>query len=214
MKYDLIILGSGSASFGAAIKAIELGAKVAMIEKATIGGTCVNVGCVPSKFLLKVGEINYYKNHGYKGLEVISSIDFPAIINEKRDIVEKLRKGKYEEVINALGITLIKGKAVFISNNEVKVNGNYLKADKFIIATGSSPYIPPIEGIDKVDYLTNVEVMELPKLPESMLVIGGRTLGLEFAQMFAHLGTEVTLLQRSQRIIPEEEEIISYILKA
>lgn len=212
-KYDLIILGSGSAAFGAAIKAIDLGAKVAMIEKGTIGGTCVNVGCVPSKHLLRVGEINYYRNHGHAGLNVNSSLDFVGTINEKGEIVESLRKGRYIDVIDALGITLVRGKAAFVSKNEVKVNSKILQAEKFIIATGSSSHILPIEGIDKVDYLTNVEAMELSELPESMIVLGGRALGLEFAQMFAHFGTKVTVLQRSHRIIPEEESIISDYLK-
>ncbi len=213
-KFNLIILGSGSAAFGAAIKAVDLGAKVAMIEKGTIGGTCVNVGCVPSKHLLRVGEINYYKNHGHTGLDVTSSLDFVGTINEKREIVEGLRKGRYIDVIDALGITLIRGQAVFESKNEVKVNGRTLYADKFVIATGSSSHILPIEGIDSVDYLTNVEAMELSELPESMIVLGGRALGLEFAQMFAHFGTKVTVLQRSPRIISEEESIISDYLKA
>ncbi len=213
-KYDLIILGSGSAAFGAAIKAVDLGAKVAMIEKGTIGGTCVNVGCVPSKHLLRVGEINYYKNHGHAGLDVASSLDFAGTINEKREIVEGLRKGRYINVIDALGITLVRGQAAFLSKNEVKVNNKILHADKFVIATGSSPHILPIEGIGTVDYLTNVEAMELSELPESMIVLGGRALGLEFAQMFAHFGTKVTVLQRSPRIIPEEESVISDYLKA
>lgn len=213
-KYDLIILGSGSAAFGAAINAVDLGAKVAMIEKGTIGGTCVNVGCVPSKHLLRVGEINYYRNHGHAGLDVTSSLDFAGTIKEKREIVEGLRKGRYIDVIDALGITLVRGQAVFVSKNEVKVNNKILQADKFIIATGSYPHILPIKGIDGVDYLTNVEAMELSELPKSMIVLGGRALGLEFAQMFAHFGTEVTVLQRSPRIIPEEESIISDYLKA
>ncbi len=212
-KYDLIILGSGAAAFGAAIKAVDLGAKVAMIEKGTIGGTCVNVGCVPSKHLLLVGEINYYRNHGHTGLDVRTTLDFAGTINEKREIVEGLRNGRYIKVIDSLGITLIKGKAAFVSKNEVNVNGKILQADKFVIATGSSPHIIPIEGIDKVDYLTNVEAMELPELPGSMIVLGGRALGLEFAQMFSHFGTKVTVLQRSPRIIPEEETIISDYLK-
>lgn len=213
-KYDLIILGGGSAAFGAAIKAVDLGVKVAMIEKGTIGGTCVNVGCVPSKHLLGVGEINYYRNHGHTGLNVNSSLDFVSIMNEKREIIEDLRKRRYIDVIDALGITLVRGQAVFDSKNEVKVNGRTLYADKFVIATGSSSYIPPIEGINSVDFLTNVEAMELSELPESMIVLGGRSLGLEFAQMFAHFGTKVTILQRSPRIIPEEESIISDYLKA
>lgn len=212
-KHDLIILGSGSAAFGAAIKAVDLGAKVTMIEKGTIGGTCVNVGCVPSKHLLRVGEINYYRNHGHAGLGVTSSLDFAGTIKEKREIVEGLRNGRYINVIDALGITLIRGGAAFVSKNEVNVSGRILQAGKFIIATGSSPHIIPIEGIDKVDYLTNVEAMELPELPDSMVVLGGRAIGLEFAQMFSHFGTKVTVLQRSQRIIPEEESIISDYLK-
>ncbi len=213
-KYDLIILGSGAAAFGATIKAVDQGAKVAMIEKGTIGGTCVNVGCVPSKHLLLVGEINYYGNHGHSGLNVSTTLDFAGTINEKREIVEGLRNGRYIEVIDALGITLIRGEAVFVSKNEVKVNGRILQAEKFLVATGSSPHIIPIKGIDKVDYLTNVEAMELSELPDSMVVLGGRAIGLEFAQMFAHFGTKVTVLQRSPRIIPEEESIISDYLKA
>ena len=147
-------------------------------------------------------------------MNVTSSLDFAGTITEKREIVEGLRKGRYIDVIDALGITLVRGKAVFVSKNDVKVNGNILQADKFVIATGSSPHILPIEGVDSVDYLTNVEVMELSELPESMIVLGGRAIGLEFAQMFAHFGTKVTVLQRSPRIIPEEESIISDYLKA
>ena len=92
-QFNLAIIGSGSAAFGAAIKAIDLGAKVAMIEQGVVGGTCVNVGCVPRKHLLLVGELNYYKNHGHVGLDMISNLDFAKLINEKQEIVESLRKG-------------------------------------------------------------------------------------------------------------------------
>ncbi|NJD53342.1 MAG: mercury(II) reductase [Candidatus Methanoperedens sp.] len=212
-RYDLIILGSGTAAFGAAIKAVELGAKVAMIEKGTIGGTCVNVGCMPTKHLLLVGELNYYGNHGHTGLDVSTTIDFAGIINEKREIIECLRNNRYINVIDSLDITLVRGRAAFVSNNEIKVNGKIFQAEKFIIATGSSPNIIPVEGIEKVDYLTNVEAMELSERPESMVILGGRSVGLEFAQMFAHFGTKVTVLQRNPRIIPREEGIISDYLK-
>lgn len=184
-----------------------------MIEQGVVGGTCVNVGCVPSKHLLLVGELNYYKDHGHAGLDMSSDLDFAEVINEKRQIVESLRKGKYANVIEALGISLFRGKATFVSNNELEVDDKILQADKFIVATGSSPHILPIEGIENIDYLTNVEAMELSRLPESMIVLGGRTLGLEFAQMFAHFGTKVTVLQRSPAIIPQEESIISDFLK-
>jgi len=212
-KYDLITLGSGSAAFAAAIRATELGAKVAMVERGTVGGTCVNTGCVPSKHLLGVGEISYYKNRDHEGLEVEASLDFPGIMREKREVVEAIRKRRYIDVIDALGITLVRGQAAFISKNEVEVDGRILQADKFIIATGSYPHILPIEGLGTVDYLTNVEAMELTRPPSSMIVTGGRALGLEFAQMFSHFGTEVTVLQRSPRIIPEEESMISDYLR-
>ena len=212
-KYDLIILGSGTAAFGAATKAVDLGAKVAMIEKGTIGGTCVNVGCMPTKHLLLVGDINYYRNYGRAGLDISTAIDFAGIINEKRELIECLRNNRYIHVIDSLGITLIKGNAAFVSKNEVKVDGKILQAEKFVIATGSSANVIPIEGIDKVDYLTNVEAMELSELPRSMIILGGRSIGLEFAQMFMHFGTKVTVLQRNPRIIPEEEDIISDYLK-
>lgn len=211
-KFDLIILGAGSAAFAAAIRASDLGKKIAMIEKETIGGTCVNVGCVPSKRLLHVGNVHYYsKKHGFKGIKTgDTSVDFSAVARQKDELVESLRKNKYVDVIENLpGVTFIEGKGVFVSRNEVKVGNKVLRADKFLIATGSSPNIVKLKGIDKVNYLTNVEALSLKELPESMIIIGGRTLALEFAQMYAHFGTRITVLQRSDRILPRDEPEIS-----
>jgi len=215
-RYDLIILGSGAAAFAAALKVSELDAKVAMVERGTIGGTCVNVGCVPSKNLLRAGEILYYcMKPSYKGVSLENpELNFPQIIKQKDKLVLSLRKQKYSSVLDSLpNASFFKGSATFLSKNEVKVDGKVLHGKKFIIATGSSPNIPAIQGIQDVDYLTNVEALSLPELPDSMIIIGGRTLGLEFAQMFAHFGTEVTVLQRSPKIIPEEEPEISDALK-
>lgn len=213
-KYDLIILGSGSAAFGAAIKASDLGANIAMIERGVIGGTCVNVGCIPTKHLLHVGEIHYYENHGLRGLEVRSTLDFGRVMHEKDNLVKNLRKEKYIDVANSLpGVSLIRGRAFFTSKNEVSVNGKTLYGEKFIVATGSSPNIMKIKGIEEIDYLTNVEALDLKELPESMIIIGGRALACEFAQMYAHFGTEVTMLQRSPLILPDEEPEISIALR-
>ncbi len=214
--FDLVILGSGSAAFGAALKASEHDAKVAMVEKGTIGGTCVNVGCVPSKNLLRAGELRYYdSNRDFPGIRPgRTTLEFRKVIEQKDQIVRGLRKEKYSDVLRSLpSAKLFHGKARFVSKTRVKVDGINVDGRKFIVATGSSPRILPIPGIDKVDYLTNVEALSLRDKPDSMVILGGRALGLEFAQMYAHMGTKVTVLQRSERIIPEEEPEISDALR-
>lgn len=215
-RYDFVIIGSGSAAMAAAVKSGELGAKTVVIEKGTVGGTCVNVGCVPSKYLLRVGELYYYaRNNDFKSITGADGLkfDFVKAIVEKRRLVERLRKNKYEQVISGIpGLTFISGKAVFTGQNEVDVDGHSIAGDKFLIAVGSSPFIPPIEGLDKVDYLTNVEVLELEILPRSMIVLGGGPLGLEFAQMFAHFGTKVCVVQRGPEILPRFEPEIAEAL--
>lgn len=208
-RFDLIILGGGAAGFGAAMKANELKAKTLMINNNTvgIGGTCVNVGCLPTKHLLHVGEVIHRgKANNLKGLNTSVSFDFKRIMEEKNKLIDRLRDEKYEKVLNGLfHVKFIEGNARFISKSEIQVNGKIYNAAKFIIATGSSTFIPSIEGIDTVDYLTNIEALQLKELPESMIILGGGPLGVEFAQMFSRFGTRVCLLQRSERIVPREE---------
>ena len=213
--FDLVILGSGSAAFAAAIKAGDHGAKTAMIERGTLGGTCVNFGCVPSKNLLRAGELRYYDSHReFPGISPgRTRLEFNTIIEQKNQIVRELRKEKYSDVLKSLPSTkLFRGDARFVSKTRVKVDGINVDGRKFIVATGSSPRIPSIPGIEISGYLTNVEALSLKNRPASMVVLGGRALGLEFAQMYFHMGTRVTLLQRSDRIIPEEEPEISEAL--
>jgi mercuric reductase len=211
-SYGLIIIGGGAAAFSAAIKANTHGIKTAMIERSRLGGTCVNVGCIPSKNLLAAGEHLYSSsNPSYASIKPCNaSLDFSKVINEKDILVKTLRKQKYQDVLDSLEhVKLVEGNAYFISNNKVKVRGKVLAANKFIIATGSSTSVPKFKGVENVNFLTNVEVLSLKKKPSSMIVIGGRALGLEFAQMYSRFGTRVTLLQRSDRIIPEHEPEIS-----
>ncbi len=211
-KYDLIIIGGGAAAYAAAIKANMHNVKAAMIERGILGGTCVNVGCIPSKNLLGAGEILHTsKNPAYPSISSCKSdFDFAKTSGDKDHLIEGLRKQKYYDVLSGLdNVDLIEASASFVSDKKLKVNGKILEADKFIIATGSSPSIPSVSGIDNVDYITSNEALSLKEKPSTMIVIGGRVLGLEFAQMYSRFGTEVTLLQRNERIIPEHEPEIS-----
>jgi len=215
--YDLIILGGGAAAFSAAIRADRNGAKAVMIDGGTIGGTCVNVGCVPSKRLLAVGD-QFFRvaRRPFQGLNLEDgwSADFRAVIRAKDRIVASLRKGKYADVLASLkGVDYVRGQAAFMSPREVKAGGQRYEGKKFVIATGSSATVPLIPGIEGVGYLTNVEALSLQERPDSMIVLGGRALGLEFAQMYQNMGTPVTVLQRSARIVPEEEPEVSEYLR-
>lgn len=220
-KYDFVILGQGSAAFAAAIKANELRIKTAMIgynatPGTVIGGTCLNVGCIPSKNLIAVGTIFYHASHNsFEGIKYgKGKLNFKKVIEQKNRLVEKFRKEKYVNVVRSLrNITYFEGKGEFVSKNEVKVGSKILKGEKFLIAVGARANIIPIKGIEKIEYLTNEEALSLEELPKSMCVIGGRALGLEFAQMYAHFGTKVTVLQRSDRILPESEPEISEALR-
>ena len=215
-QYDLIILGGGAAGFAAAMKANELEAKTLMVNNNSvgIGGTCVNVGCLPTKHLLYIGEfIHKIKERTFNGLNSSVAFDFRTLIEEKNKLVDKFRNEKYEKVLSGLSrVEFVEGNATFISASQVQVNNEAYKANKFIIATGSSSFVLPIEGIDKVDCLTNIEAMQLKELPKSMIVLGGRALALEFAQMFSRFGTKVCLLQRSETIIPTEEPELANLL--
>jgi len=214
-KYDLIIIGGGAAAFSAAIKANNHGIKTLMIERAALGGTCVNVGCVPSKNLLGAGEILHSANNpSYPSVFACDSeFDFQKTVSAKDNLVRTLRKQKYYDVLSSLeNVELLQETASFVTPKKVKVNGKILEADKFILATGSSPSVPKFKGIENVNYLTNNEALSLKEKPSSMVVVGGRALGLEFAQMYTRFGTKVTVLQRGDRIIPDHEPEISQSL--
>ena len=211
--YDLVVIGSGAAGTTAATSAVHQGAsRVAIVERGPLWGTCVNTGCIPSKFLLTLAEYYYYRNHGHPGLSGDSHLDLPLILHEKDALIGRLKQKKTDRMVTGLKIEVIEGNAEFLSPAELKVGDRIITADRFIIATGSSPAVPPVAGITGVPFLTNVEALSPEHIPASLIVIGGRALGLEFAQLYAHLGTNVTLLQRSDHIIPDEEPEIAGLL--
>lgn len=216
-----MILGQGSAAFAAAIKADELGVKAALVgtnrtKGALLGGTCVNVGCVPSKNLLTVAA-SYYNSfrESFKAIRYgKTKLDFERAMAEKDALVRKFRNDKYVDVLKRLrNVDHVSGEGTFVSGKEVRVGRRIIRGKKFLLATGARAKTPQIKGIETVDYITNEEALGLQKLPGSMIVVGGRALGLEFAQMYAHFGTKVTVLQRSGRILPEHEPEISTNLK-
>jgi mercuric reductase len=206
--FDLIIVGGGSAGFAAANRANETGLKAALINSGPIGGTCVNMGCVPTKFLLNVGDfLHRARNPVFDGVSIGDvQLDFERVMAEKKRIVEKLRESNYRNVLTHMpNVTLYEGKGKLLGENRVQVGSEVLEGKKILLSIGSKPIHPPFQGIDGVDYLTSDELIEAEEVPRALIVVGGRAVGLEFAQIFSRFGSDVTLLQRSERILPDHE---------
>lgn len=210
-EYDLLLIGSGGAAFAAAIKAVENGARVGMIERGTVGGTCVNIGCVPSKTMLRAGEINHFATlNPFQGLHTSSgTVELSKLTEQKDELVENLRNQKYVDLIEEYGIELIKGEAKFVDEKTIEVGGQSFTAKRFLIATGASPLIPNIPGLKKVDFLTSTSALELKELPKRLVVIGSGYIAMELGQMFHNLGVKVTLMQRSDRVLKSYDPEVS-----
>lgn len=210
-SYDLAVIGAGSAGFSAAITAAEQSARVALIGHGMIGGTCVNIGCVPSKTMIRAAEaLHGAKVAGrFPGLTGEARItDWHALVQAKDDLVGALRQKKYVYLLPSYnGIAYLEG-AARLEDGGVTVNGDAIRAGKIIIATGARPSLPPIPGIDKVDYLTSTSALDLEELPRSLIIVGGGFIGCEFGQMLARAGTQVTIVCRS-RLLPQVEPEIS-----
>ena len=208
-RFDLIILGGGAGAFAAAISANELGARTAVINSGLpLGGTCVNVGCVPSKTLLWAAElVHTARHHGVPGIEFgAARVDFATVVRDELALVDRLRAGKYQNVLAGLEhVTHVDGKARFLSPQEIEVNGERLQAAKFIIAVGSTATVPPIEGLRESGFITHIDALRVERPPRRLLVLGAGALGLEFSQLFARFGTDVTVLQRGPVVYPRTE---------
>ncbi|MEX2541437.1 MAG: mercury(II) reductase [Trueperaceae bacterium] len=214
--HDLLIIGSGSAGVAAAIEASGHGAKVAVIERGTVGGTCVNVGCVPSKTLLRAAEANHRANgSSFAGVAPKGSeLDFGSIIAQKNGLVEDLRQHKYVDVIDSFGVPLIRGIARFSGPDKLEVHGKEYRAKRFLIATGAAPTLPPIPGLSESRPWTYIDALSPDRQPASLVVIGGGPIGLELAQAYARLGTRVTILEALPHILSGEEEQVSEELRS
>jgi mercuric reductase len=211
-RFDLVILGSGSTAFAAALRAQEMGKTAVMTEVRTVGGTCVNRGCLPSKNLIEAARLVHDAAHPrYPGLRPAKvEVDFPRLVQQKDEIIASYRQKKYESLVGGK-FRIEMGHAQFIDPKTVEVAGKRLTGDAVLIATGSRPMIPEIDGLSTVPYLTSDlltsgEDVELKVLPRSLLIVGGGYIALELGQMFRRFGADVTILERSAELLAQGYE--------
>lgn len=211
--WDLIVIGTGGAAMAAGIEARARGKNVLLVEHGPLGGTCLNIGCVPSKNLLAAAGQRHRAGLNRAFPMVATSagdVDLPALMAGKQQLIDALRQAKYAAVANAHGFAIKYGHAQFVDDTTLDVDGEQLTAPAYVIATGAAPHVPDLPGLDRVDYLTSSTAMELTALPTSMLVIGGGYVGLEQAQLWAYLGAQVTVIGR---FAPHAEPEVADVLR-
>lgn len=206
-KFNLLILGSGSTAFAAALRARELGKTALMTEERTIGGTCVNRGCLPSKNLIEAAKLVYdARTRRYPGIgPTAPALDFQGLIGQKDELVRSYRAKKYESLLGD-GVRVERRHAQLLDDRTIEIAGKRFAGDRILIATGSRPMLPPIDGLQDVpfltsDLLTSDEPVELTDLPPSLLILGGGYIALELGQMFQRLGANVTILERGEELL-------------
>lgn len=207
-NYDIIVIGGGPGGYVAAIRARHFGAKVALIEKADIGGVCLNYGCIPTKALLKSAKVfktfQHAKDYGIIINENDIKFDWNAIIKRKDGIVRRLTGG-VKTLLDKNGVKVYQGEGFVKNPNTVEVNGETLTTKNIILATGASPIIPPIPGVkeayDKGIIMTSKEMLSSKEVPSSLVIIGGGVIGIEFATVFSSLGSEVTIIEKADNIL-------------
>lgn len=206
--YNIIVIGAGSAGLVSAFIGSVIKAKVALIEKHKMGGDCLNTGCVPSKALIRTGKILSYikrsRDFGLKSAQV--DFEFPDVMERVQNVIQKVEPHDSIERYTKLGVDCFTGEAKIISPHEVQVNGRTLTTKNIIIATGARPAVPPIPGLDQVNYLTTDTLWNLRELPQKLVVAGGGPIGCELAQCFARLGSEVTVVEMLPDILIREDE--------
>ncbi len=225
-RYDLVILGSGSTAFAAALRAAEMGRTAVMTEARTVGGTCVNRGCLPSKNLIEAAKLVHEARHPrYPGIEPHDvRFNFGELIRQKDEVISEYRDKKYASLVGeSENIDIVRGRVAFADEGAVEVDGRRIEGEQFLVALGSTPVAPEIEGLDEVPYmtsdlLTSEEDMELKELPGSLVVVGGGYVALELGQMFSRFGSKVTILERSDQVLkhgyePEVGLLLQRILR-
>ncbi len=213
--YNLVVIGAGSAGLVTAYIAAAVKAKVALIEKHKMGGDCLNTGCVPSKALLRSAKMLSYARRsaefGFKRGEI--EFDFADVMERVQRIIKKIEPHDSVERYTELGVDCIQGAAMVTSPYTVEVNGKVITTRNIVVASGARPFVPPIAGLDKIDYLTSDNVWQLRKLPGRFVVLGGGPIGCELSQAFARIGAQVSQVEMAPRILLREDEEISELVK-
>jgi pyruvate/2-oxoglutarate dehydrogenase complex dihydrolipoamide dehydrogenase (E3) component len=208
--FDIGVIGGGAAGLTVASGSSQLGAKTLLVEKEKeLGGDCLHYGCVPSKTLIKSAHVYYLMKKGEAfGLPRVDipPVDYREVTKRIRSVIEVIQKHDSEERFCSLGVKVELGHPSFVDEHTIQLNGNRVSAKNWVIATGSSPAIPPIEGLDRTPYLTNKEIFSLDRLPHSLVVLGAGPIAIEMAQSFSRLGSEVTVVQRSGQILSREDK--------
>jgi mercuric reductase len=213
--FDVIIIGGGSAGFAAAGRAVEQGAKTAMVEAGALGGACPNWACVPTKTFLAAAEmLAAFERADHFGIKADNvSLDFAKLVEQKDAVVRRLTGERLRQVLDQRGISLFTDRAHFISDHEIELDGKRLAADKFIVATGSRPLVPEIQGLEEVGYITSNEAVDLKELPKSIVIIGGGAVAVEFAQIFNQFGVITSLVHAGPRLLEDEDAEIAGLLE-
>ena len=216
-SYDLIVLGGGMAGLPVSIKSAHNGLKTALIEDDLLGGTCLNRGCIPTKTMIRSAEVaNLVQRADEFGIEREGGVqtDMEAVVERQQHVVESIRDGAYDNVRSTEGLDLIEGRGSFESATEIAVGDRTVNAEKIVVNTGARPATPPIEGLDSVPTLDSTSALELSEVPDHLVVVGGGYVGTEYAQMYARFGADVTMFQRSERLLPQEEPDVSSVIQS
>jgi pyruvate/2-oxoglutarate dehydrogenase complex dihydrolipoamide dehydrogenase (E3) component len=215
MKFDAIVIGSGQAGKPLSYALADHGWKIAFIERAELGGSCINTGCTPTKTMVASAQVARYARDAARwGVRAGNvSVDLPAVVARQNKVVQKFRDSIQKRIKDRPNIRLVRAHARFSGPHQVEAGGETFEGEKIFIDTGTRPEIPKIAGIDSVPFLTNESIIELQELPKHLLVMGGGYIGLEFGQMFRRFGSRVTIIHRSERILRNEDPDITEILQ-
>ena len=217
-EYDMGVIGGGAAGLTVTSGSCQLGAKTLIVEKEhALGGDCLHFGCVPSKTLIKTAHVYHLmKNAGEFGLPRVDvpPVDFKSVANRIASVIETIQEHDSEERFCGLGAKVVFGDAKFTDPHTIKVDGTNYSAKTWVLATGSSAVIPPIEGLDKTHYITNREIFSLDHLPKSLIILGGGPIGIEMSQAFTRLGSEVTVVDMADQILLKEDKDMADTVKS
>ncbi|MEO1199897.1 MAG: FAD-dependent oxidoreductase [Pseudomonadota bacterium] len=216
LKPDICVIGAGSGGLSVAAGAAAFGVPVVLIEKGLMGGDCLNYGCVPSKALIAAASHAEAMRSGMPfGIKPVEpDIDFTKVMAHVKGVIGHIAPLDSVERFRGLGVSVIQGTAEFVDKNTVEVGGQKIRARRFVIASGSTPFVPPVPGLDNVAYLTNETVFELKRLPRHLLIVGGGPIGIELGQAFRRLGSEVTILDAGPMLGREDPELAGFATTA